>query len=211
MTWWSHGLRDALAFVGLALLARWQLPRARAVWRGEPATWLPMQARGLEINRRNYAVCVAGILSMGAAFAFLLLGKDTGWDVPDAIGAALAVVFLLCFFPTMSLITAFNRPRVLVPPGHRGAQGSLAADRAKRSARHAGRPETEHTIELHDVRALAEDPKPFKPYFVAICAEDGCTWLSDVLDEDAPDAEQRVRRQAMTHSARIEGPVRPLG
>ena len=205
-----HVVRDVVAPVFWLGFTRFQVRRARAVWRGEPASWLPMTFRGPEINRRNHAVFVVAITSFCAAAMLLLIGEDTGLRGLSYVGVALSPLLFVCL-PIMTVITVFNRPRALVPPSLRDQPGSFRAGMKRRAARRAGLPETDHTVELHDVRPLAEDPKPFPPYFIAICSNDECGWLSDPVDEDVPDAEQRVRRLAHEHSATVVGPVRAVG
>ena len=62
----------------------------------------------------------------------------------------------------------------------------------------------EHRAAVYDTRPLPDDPKPFEPYFVAICE---CDWLGGfhaTSDEAFADAYR--------HTPNVDGDVkRPLG
>ncbi|MHB8059532.1 MAG: hypothetical protein ACYDHO_01705 [Gaiellaceae bacterium] len=61
-----------------------------------------------------------------------------------------------------------------------------------------------HLVKIFDVRCLPDDPKPYDPYFVAICA---CDWVGDVSDT----AEKASLCARKHHSDNIApGLVRPL-
>ena len=62
-----------------------------------------------------------------------------------------------------------------------------------------------HLVKIYDVRPLPDDPKPYDPYFVAICA---CDWTGTPCDS----ADDAIRDAQKHHSKNIQPElVRPLG
>jgi hypothetical protein len=65
-------------------------------------------------------------------------------------------------------------------------------------------PPQPHRVAVYDTRPAADDPKPFEPYFVAICE---CDWLGEVRD-DALNAFADAR----AHSDDVDSDMkRPVG
>ena len=202
-----------------AAFVRSQVRRAARVWRGEDVTFLPMSSvKGPELNYRNYPTfAVVAVLFSGVAIIVsigeLLVG-ESGLKREMVFKVVVASVGLLslALVPVLSVITAFNRPRWLVPPSLRGDAGSWARSRASRARRRAALPATDHQVEILDVRPAPDDPKSHSPYFVAMCTFKECQWMSDVVNgEDRADAEQAVRHFAASHSSNVVGPRRPVG
>lgn len=214
-----HGLLVLVLVLGWAAFATSQVRRGRRVWQGEHLDFLPLRTmRGPEVNDRNYPLFAAISVLFSGAAVLMVVGDVVGrtWQ-PQGGAAARAVVVLvgalaLCLVPVLSVITAFNRPRRLVPPSLRGEAGSRASARDARERRRAGLPETDHEVEILDVRPAPDDPKPYPPYFVAVCAAPGCGWVSDVVDQAEGDGSERaVRELAARHSSHVVGPRRPVG
>lgn len=200
-------------------LVRGQVRRAARVWRGDDVRFLPMSSgRGPELNYRNYPTfaIIAVLYSGVGVLVFLgeLLVGEQGLKRETVYKVAVASLGLLALalIPVLSVITAFNRPRSLVPPSLRTEPGSWARSRTRRARRRAALPETDHEVEILDVRPAPDDPKPHAPYFVPVCGSKECQWMSDVVDsDDRADAEQLVRHMAAGHSSKVSGPRRPVG
>ena len=62
----------------------------------------------------------------------------------------------------------------------------------------------QHSVEVHDVRPLADEESPFAPYFAAIC---DCGWVDAPLESEA-----EARASATAHSAKVAPDLkRPIG
>jgi hypothetical protein len=61
-----------------------------------------------------------------------------------------------------------------------------------------------HQVAVHDTRPMPDDPEPFEPYFVAICA---CGWLGETRQSS-----EEAFRDAHDHDTNVsEEIVRPVG
>jgi hypothetical protein len=186
---------------------------APAVWRGDRAlreSILDIVPYG--VSRRTYLPFALTVSLFSVALFLLFGGAALGldWTVPVGTLALLltAVAFVLQIF-----VVQFNRPRLLVPPSERDKPGRFGEARRRRKRRASGKPATDHEVEVLDARPPPDKPDSYTPYFVAICSDAECDWMSDpVGDERDPNPEAAVRRQAAEHSDRIaEGTRRPVG
>ncbi len=217
-----RALAAASLVVVWAVFVCGQIRRVTHVWRGGNLAFLPLMAPGPEVNRRNYPTFVAGGCMMTGGgvlllMARLVIGRNelSSWPLFGRIvaylGLALGLIGSL-LLPLLYVITAFNRPRSIVPPPLRGDVGSWARFRARRSSRRAGLPETDHLVEILDVRPAPDDTKQYAPYLVAVCAFKECHWMSDVVESvGKPDAEGVVRQMAASHSSNVVVFRHPVG
>jgi hypothetical protein len=184
-------------------------PRHRPL-RRQPAASPTASAGG--VSRRTYLPFALTVSLFSVALFLLFGGAALGldWTVPVGTLALLltAVAFVLQIF-----VVQFNRPRLLVPPSERDKPGRFGEARRRRKRRASGKPATDHEVEVLDARPPPDKPDSYTPYFVAICSDAECDWMSDpVGDERDPNPEAAVRRQAAEHSDRIaEGTRRPVG
>jgi hypothetical protein len=186
---------------------------APAVWRGDRALRESiLDTVPYRVSRRTYLPFALTVslfsIALFLAFGGGALGLD--WTVP--VGT-LALLLSAVAFVLQILVAQFNRPRLLVPPSERGRPGRFGQTRRRRKRRASGRPATDHEVEVHDVRPPPDKPDSYTPYFVAICSDAECDWMSDPVGYDRdPNPEAAVRRQAAEHSDRIaEGTRRPVG
>jgi hypothetical protein len=182
--------------------------RARTVWRGERVAFLPVTARGLTLDERNYPVFVWSVITFFGGGLLAYAAQLAGWVAVQALCSLVAVAGVLGM-PVAAVVRAYGVPRALVPPSRRGTPGARAETASRRARRAAGQPETHHQVALLDARPLPGDRHPFPPYYVATCAD--CGWMSDVVDQSEPEAERVVRSQAAQHSTVVTGPQRPVG
>jgi hypothetical protein len=169
--------------------------------------------RGPEVNHRSYPVAATW-------FAFFAVGAGlggVGWLTESDVVVGFAAVFLVLpmfvIWPLWISINAWNRPRWLVPPPRRHEPGLQAARKQRRRRRRTGQPATDHEVEILEVHPLPTDADQYAPYYVAVCSNDDCGWMSDVVDlgDNPAAAEQKVRGEAAKHSSIVTGPRRPLG
>jgi len=177
-----------------------------SVWRGDRVRWLPMIGlwmSGPRVNNRSFPAWAVSIFWFWTASCLLAVeAVDREGALRVAVG--LCGLVWLVTFPLWLIVNALNRPRFLVPPGRRREKGSWPR-------RRAGLAPTDHPVEILDVRPATGDPKPYPPYFVAVCTNDDCDWMSDVVDQDGSDAETAVQAQARDHSDVLIGTRRPVG
>lgn len=205
----------AATAVGIAILRHYVKP-ARAVCRGEAPAPVVFQNL-VEVAPRTYLtflLCL-GALTLGIALGGIgvalagfggMIDLNTSW-ARYLIVAGLAVAFTnVVLVPLNWLVHATNRPRFLVPPAFRDQPGSIARARQTRGRTRAGLPETDHLVEIFDVRPPAGEDYP--PYFMAFCADPECGWM-EFADKDvaasteAASEEQQVRRKASRHSTQV--------
>jgi hypothetical protein len=188
--------------------------RVPAVWRGDQEVVGSLVDSLLPsgISRRTYLpfaltvnLFVGGLLLLVAGTAL-----GAGWVARTGVWGVL-LSFLA--FALWQSVKHLNRPHLLVPPSERGKAGTLGQAKARRKRRATGRPPTVHEVEVFDVRPPPEKPDDYPPYFVAICSDDECDWMSDPVGyEDDSDPEAKVRRQAAEHSDRVaKATRRPVG
>jgi hypothetical protein len=188
--------------------------RVPAVWRGDQEVVGSLVDSLLPsgIGRRTslpFALTVnlfvGGLLLLAGGAAL-----GAGWVARTGVWGVL-LSFLA--FGLWQSVKHLNRPHLLAPPSERSKAGTLGQAKARRKRRAAGRPPTVHEVEVFDVRPPPEKPDDYPPYFVAICSDDECDWMSDpVGSEDDADPEATVRRQAAEHSDRVaKATRRPVG
>lgn len=72
----------------------------------------------------------------------------------------------------------------------------------RRQHRRAGLPQTDHLVEIFQVRPEPGDDN--EPFLVAICADDECGWMEfaddDVLDQSE---EEQLRAKAARHTTNV--------
>jgi hypothetical protein len=203
-----------VAVAGAMLFAG--LHPAAAIWRGD-ANRVPHLGT-ISVNARSYLAFllwfVPFFLGLGlvvAAAVAQTLGRS-GSGVLAITGGA-GVVLMTVGVPLIGLhwfVSAFGRPKFLIPPPYRGQRGSFAEARERRRRRRAGLPPTDHLVEIHDVRPL--DPTDYERYLVAICTEPECGWL-DFADPKliGPTEEQQLRTKAAKHTTTVAADLhRPL-
>jgi hypothetical protein len=189
---------------------------AAAIWRGD-ASRVP-HLGGISVNARSYLAfllwfvpCFLGpcLVAIVAVVATLIGSTNVVLSIVAVAGFALMAVGV----PWLGLhwfVSAFARPKFLIPPPYRGQRGSIAERQERRRRRRAGLPPTEHLVEIHDVRPF--DPAEYEPYLVAICAEPDCGWL-EFADPKliGPSEEGQLREKAAKHSTRVAADLqRPL-
>jgi hypothetical protein len=188
--------------------------RVPAVWRGgqggSGSVLDSMLASG--VGRRTYLPFALTVNLFFGGLLLLIGGTELGAGWVASTGAW----GVLLSFPAFALwqsVKFFNRPRLLVPPSERSKAGTLGQAKARRKRRATGKPPTVHEVEVLDVRPPPEKPDDYSPYFVAICSDDECNWMSDPVGHGQdPDPETNVRRQAAEHSDRVAKQTRrPVG
>jgi hypothetical protein len=190
---------------------------AIAIWRGD-ANRLPHLAQ-ITVTARGY---LAFLLWFVPCFLGLgLIGiTAVAWSVHGSMSAVVSmpayvgVVLMIAGAPLIGLqwfISAFARPKFMIPPPYRGQRGSFAESRERRRRRRSGLPPTDHLVEILDVRPL--EAGDFEPYLIAICSEPECDWMEFADDRlVGPSEEEQLRTKATTHStATAPGLRRPLG
>jgi hypothetical protein len=188
--------------------------RAPAIWSGDRALRESPLDRMVpyRISRRTYLPFTLTVSLFSIALFLLFGGGALGldWTVP---AGTLALLLSAVAFVLHVLVAQFNRPRLLVPPSERDKPGRFGQALRRRKRRASGRPATDHEVEVLDVRPPPDKPGSYAPYFVAICSDAECDWMSDPIGEERdPDPEAAVRRQAAEHSDRVaEGTRRPVG
>lgn len=195
-----------LASAAIAALFYYMRP-ARQIWRGDTSRVPPFDYYVLEVAPRTYPTFLLCVGAMTLGFALggtaVALGGITGADWPRHL--LLAGIILLAasgvLMPLNWFVAATGRPRFLVPPPYRGQPGSLAAARSRRQRKRAGLPQTDHLVEIFQVRP---EPGDDVSYFVAICADDECGWMEfgddDVLGQSE---EEQLRAKAARHSTNV--------
>jgi hypothetical protein len=85
---------------------------------------------------------------------------------------------------------------------YRGQPGSFAAARRRRQRRRAGLPQTDHLVEIFQVRPEPGDDN--EPFLMAICADDECGWM-EVADDDVLDQseEEQLSAKAARHTTNV--------
>jgi hypothetical protein len=188
--------------------------RVPAVWRGDQAVVGSILDSLLSsgISRRTYLPFALTMNLFCGGLLLLTGGTELGAGWVARMGIWGVLLSFLAFALWQS-VKHLNRPRLLVPPSERSKAGTLGQAKARRKRRATGKPPTAHEVEVFDVRPPPEKPDDYPPYFVAICADDECDWMSDPVGyEDDPDPEANVRRQAAEHSDRVaKATRRPVG
>ncbi|WP_191839011.1 hypothetical protein [Catellatospora chokoriensis] len=194
--WWRIPL-GFLAVVG-APVYLWHVWRVvPALWRGEHEGSLPVgHVRMYDVFPRSY---VTALLPLSAFAGFvLLLGVQFvvgALTIAPAKGAFLLMGLTAPLTVLHWVVNAYNRPRALVPPAFRDQLGWVDVRRRRRSNRRAGRPDTDHLVEILDFGSPGTES-------VAICTEAGCRWRA-VPDRRAHVPELSLRNKATRHSSRI--------
>ncbi|WP_155371289.1 hypothetical protein [Catellatospora vulcania] len=200
-----------------------------SLWRALPSIWrgerrLPIRdIRIFSIFPRSY---LSGLLAVTAWYggfaaggAAMVIHGVFGFDdasSPDdppaavalmAVFIAVATVLLAVALPLTVLqwvVNAFNRPRRLVPPKHRGKPGWVG-EQARRNARErASWSRTDHLVEI--IEADAGDG-PAGRFLVAVCDEHGCGWMEFADDGVVAEEEENLRAKAARHSSQVAAGV----
>ena len=187
---------------------------AAAIWRGE-ANRVPHL--GISVNARSYLAFllwfVPFVLGLGLVVIVAAAQTLTSSEVLPITGGA-AVLLMVLAVPLMGLhwiVSAFARPKFLIPPPYRGQRGSIAESRERRRRRRSGLPPTDHLVEILDVRPF--DPADYEPYLIAVCTDPDCGWL-EFADPKliGPTEEEQLREKAAKHSTSVAADLhRPLG
>lgn len=200
-----------VASIAIAILFYYMRP-ARQIWRGDTSRMPPFDYYVLDVAPRTYPaflLCV-GAATVGLALAgtAVAIGGLTGADWPRhlLLAGLILLVASVVLMPLNWFVAATGRPRFLVPPPYRGHPGSSAAARSRRRRTRAGLPQTDHRVEIFQVRPQPGDDEP---YLVAICADDECGWMEfgddDVLGQSE---EEQLRAKAARHSTNVAREVR---
>jgi hypothetical protein len=188
--------------------------RVPAVWRGGQVVFGSAFASVLlsGISRRTYLPFALTVNLFCGGLLLLVGGSELGGGWVARTGGWGVRLSFIAFVLWLS-VKLFNRPHLLVPPSERSKAGTLGQAKARRRRRATGKPPTVHEVEVLDVRPPPEKPDDYPPYFVAICSDDECGWMSDPVGyEQDPDPEADVRRQAAEHSDRVAKETRrPVG
>ncbi|GAB4055599.1 hypothetical protein GCM10028775_50910 [Catellatospora paridis] len=194
--WWWVPL-GFLTVAGALVYLRHVWRVVPALWRGEHEGSLPVRhVRMYDVFPRSY---VTALLPLSAIAGFFLLlglqfvvGKLT---LAPAKGAFALMVLTVPLTVLHWVVNAYNRPRALVPPAYRDQPGWVEVRRRRRSNRRAGRPDTDHLVEIIDFGPPGTDLE-------AICTEDGCRWRAEP-DRHAHVPELSLRNKVAQHSSRI--------
>jgi hypothetical protein len=190
---------------------------AAAIWRGD-ADRVPHLGQ-ISVNARSYLAfllwfvpCFLGLGLIGiTAVAWSVGGSRSA--VP-ALPAYVVIVLMIACTPLIAMqwfVSAFARPKFMIPPPYRQQRGSFAEARERRRRRRSGLPPTDHLVEILDVRPLKAGD--FEPYLIALCSEPECDWLEFAdLKLIGPSEEEQLRTKAATHSTATAPCLqRPLG
>ncbi len=197
----------AVASIAIALLFYYVRP-AREIWRGDTSR-MPIQLGPMiTVTPRTYPSALLCVGTLTVAFALggvaFALGGITGarWPEHLLIPAVVMLLANVVLVPLNWFVEATNRPKFLVPPPYRGQPGSFAAARRRRQRRRAGLPQTDHLVEIFQVRPEPGDDN--EPFLVAICADDECGWMEfaddDVLDQSE---EEQLLAKAAGHTTNV--------
>lgn len=194
--WWRFPL-GFLTVVGALVFLRHVWRVVPALWRGEHEGPLPVRhVRMYDVFPRSYLTALLPLSAIAGFFLLLglqfVVGKLT---LAPARGSFLLMGLTVPLTVLQWVVNAYNRPRALVPPAYRDQPGWVEARRRRRSNRRAGRPDTDHLVEIVDFGPEGTD-------LVAICTEDGCQWQAEP-DRRAHVPEVSLRNKATRHSSRI--------
>jgi hypothetical protein len=199
-------LEKILTGLGAVLLAAFPLflvlRPARAIWRGD-ASRLPTLMH-LDINARSYLAFLLWFVLFFGGFGLAGVGVLV-MSLEHAVGVRIAMVGVVAMFaglvlmPLKWFVSAYARPKFLVPPPYRDQPGGLAQAAERRRRRRAGLPPTDHVVEIVDLRP----PDTYQPVLVAQCTEAECGW-EEFPDDQAPGLiqVQQLRDLAATHTTR---------
>jgi hypothetical protein len=197
----------AVASVAIAILFYYVRP-ARKIWRGESSRTPIQLGPMITVTPRTYPSALLCVGTLAGAFTFggvaFALGGITGarWPEHLIIPAVLMLLANVLLVPLHWFVEATNRPKFLVPPSYRDQPGSFAAARRRRRRGRAGLPQTDHLVEIFQVRPEPGDNN--EPFLVAICADEECGW-TEFADDDVLDRseEDQLRAKAARHTTNI--------
>lgn len=196
-----------VASIAIAVLFYYVRP-AGQIWRGDTSQVPPFHYYVLEVSLRTYPtflLCV-GALTLGFTLGGIAvaLGGITGAGWPKHLLLAGLIMLLasVVLLPLNWFVEATGWPKFLVPPPYRGQPGSFAAARRRRQRKRAGLPQTNHLVEIFQVRPEPGDDN--EPYLVAICADGECGWM-EFGDDDVlgPSEEEQLRAKAARHTTNV--------
>ena len=197
MNWWPRllALAGGLTLIGFLAFNYRRLP---AVWRGDPAPTLRNPL--FTVYPRSYVSYLCLLTAFVGGFALFLIAGGL-----SSLGSWARLLFnasqwlMLATVPMLVghwVVNALNRPRALVPPAYRDRPGTIARRRLVRGRRRAGRPPTDHLVEISELRP---PPDIATPYLVATCTGDECDWRADE-PEAQPVHLQRLREKVAGHT-----------
>ena len=193
------------------------LAPVRDIWRGNKRRVPSLPS--ISVNARSYLAFLAWFVPEFGGLALLGLTWIVGQFVgPTKVLYPLFVtgVVLILGGPSLILlhwfVSAFGRPRFLIPPPYRSEPGGLSQARERRRRQRSGQAPTDHLVEIVEVRPRTVEDG-FEPYFMARCDDPECDWLA-FTDDALPGApgEQQLRAQAARHTTKVSpGITRPYG
>jgi hypothetical protein len=206
-------MEHVLAGLGLLALGGyglWRLIRSlRALRAGDERALfkLPVAVgdRIPEVPRTYWAFALwampllAGVMLGGVP---VLVGTNAGVLTSAARVVGIAALACLLAVPFLVwghvVVVLWNQPRWLVPPRYRGQGGIIHEHRSRRTRAVAGRPPTDHEVEVHPLGATATRP----PGWAAVCAADGCGWMSFADATGGAGMDEPIRRVVAGHTTR---------
>jgi hypothetical protein len=195
--WWQHvlALAGGLALIGFLVFNYRRLP---AIWRGDQAPTLRNPL--FTVYPRSYVSYLCLLTAYVGGFALLLIaGGISGVASWARVLFNVSQWVMLAAVPILVghwVVNALNLPRALVPPAYRDWPGTIARRRLVRERRRAGRPPTDHLVEIREYRP---PPEIATPYLRAICTVDECDWEADE-PEAHPVHLQRLREKVAGHT-----------
>lgn len=174
-------------------------------------------AGGLKPSTRAGTIveaCIGGI-SLFTVYGCVPDPDYAPWFPPvyQVIGDTYLVVMIAAFALAIArfrLKERIGRERETDPSAsyarYRGESGNNAGTAAGSASWDPTKEERRaHLVKIFDVRCLPDDPKPYDPYFIAICA---CDWVGDPCDTAA----KAIRNAQKSHSDNIQPElVQPVG
>ncbi|HZN16582.1 MAG TPA: hypothetical protein VFB84_00020 [Micromonosporaceae bacterium] len=205
-----------VAVAALAVLYRFVRP-APAIWRGDASAVPAVCTTMVAAHARTYlsfllclGTATTGVALGGVGFALAAVtGQPVGegWPVGLAATGFLLLLSNVVLVPLNWFVDATGRPKLLVPPPYRDQPGSIAAGRRRHRRRRSGRAETDHLVEIFEVRPEPDDGQQ-AAFYLAICADDECGWTA-FADRKlrGPSEEEQVRAKARQHSTNVAADV----
>jgi hypothetical protein len=197
-----------VASIAIAVLFHYVRP-AGEIWRGNASRMPSIHfGRVVTVTPRTYPSALLCVGAVTVSFALggiaVALGGITsaGWPQHLLVAGVIMLLTNVVLVPLNWFVEVTGGPKFLVPPPYRGLPGGFAAARRRRQRRRAGLPQTDHLVEIFQVRP--EPGADYEPYLVAICADDECGWM-EFADEDVLDRseEEQLRAKAAQHTTNV--------
>jgi hypothetical protein len=158
------------------------LAPVRDIWRGDKRRVPSLPS--ISVNARSYLAFLAWFVPVFGGLA--LLGLT--WIVGQFVGSkkvlyplfVTGVALILGGPPLVVLhwfVSAFGRPRFLIPPPYRSERGGLSQARERRRRQRSGQAPTDHLVEILEVRPRTVEDD-FEPYVMARCDDPECDWMA---------------------------------